>query len=374
MVQRLTSERIQLDGFLEAMEYFHREGWTDGLPVVPPTEELVQSFLEYVGLNPDLMIGEYADRARAITAEKLATNAVMAGCKQEYMPILVAACTAITKPQFSLNHLASMASPWPLLIINGPQVKDLGFNSGAYVFGPGARANATVGRALSLVLANCMEARPGGIQRGSMGHAARFGFCIAENEDTPWEPLHVEKGFDRNDNVVTVFPSGAGPTNLAGPDYPFSALQWAEKFTRTLANARYHFCFGTYVLVLPPPVQQVFVKDGWSKQDIRQYIMENSFTTVANLKVLGSWQYMGTDDGKPPTIKPDDETRKVYLFKRESWYEAKAWELSRQPDILIVIAGGDVGSFGAVVEPYPVAAEPVSQRVEPGAMQNNNNK
>ena len=212
----LNSERIVVDGYLHAMEHFWEQGWTDGLPVVPPTEERVREFLEHARLEPDEVVGEYRIRDRAITAEKLAINAVMAGCLPEYMPILVAACQAVTHPAFHLNHIASLASPWPLLIVNGPQVKALKFNSGVYVFGPGTRANATVGRALSLVLANCMEARLGGIQRGAMGHAARWGFCIAENEDTSWAPLHVERGFDRFANVVTAFPSGDCPTRSSG--------------------------------------------------------------------------------------------------------------------------------------------------------------
>src|SRR5262249_8241910 len=158
--------------------------------------------------EPAEVIGEYKIRERFITAQMLAINAVMAGCLPGYMPVLVAACRAGTHPQFHLHHIASLARPSPLLLINGPHVQGLRFNSGMSVFGPGTRANATVGRALSLVLGNCMEAKIGGIQRGAMGHAGRYALCIAENEDTLWAPLHVERGFDRAANVVTAFPSG----------------------------------------------------------------------------------------------------------------------------------------------------------------------
>jgi hypothetical protein len=363
----LSSERIAVDGYLQAMEHFWAQGWTDGLPVVPPTEDLVRECLAQVRLEPDEIVGEYRIRDRAITAEKLAINAVMAGCRPEYMPILVAACQAVTQPAFHLNHIASLASPWPLLIINGPQVKTLGFNSGVYVFGPGTRANATVGRALSLTLANCMEARLGGIQRGAMGHAARWGFCIAENEDTSWAPLHLERGFDRDANVVTAYPSGDCPTQVFGPAYEFAAEQWAEMLAMKLARTRFFFAIGAYVLVVSPGVQEVFAKAGWSKADLRRYIMDNCWETAADLKRMGHWWYDGSPTGKAPVVKPGDDQRRVYLFKREAWYENDVWYdagREREPDILIVVAGGDASPSAALIGPYDLATNPVSQEVK----------
>lgn len=132
----------------------------------PTTLVRVQEFLDYAGLDPETPVAEYQPRNRIITSEKPAINAVMAGCLPEYMPLLVAIFEAATAPELHLNHIASLDSPWPLVIVNGPQIKRLGFNSGMYVFGSGTRANAIVGRALSLVLSNCMEARIGEIQKG----------------------------------------------------------------------------------------------------------------------------------------------------------------------------------------------------------------
>ncbi len=368
MAKRLSSERMEMDGALQVMEHFLEQGWTDGLPIVPPTEERVREFLIYADLEPDHVVAEYRIRDRGITAEKLAINAVMAGCLPEYLPILVAACEAVTDPSFHLNHIASLASPWPMFIINGPQVKELNFNSGMYVFGPGNRANATVGRAMSLVLANCMEARIGGIQRGTMGHASRYGFCISENEDTQWEPLHVERGFNRDANVVTAYPSGDPPAHILGPMYEFSALQTAEMISMKLARSRFFYAMGSYVLVISPTLQETFVKDGWSKANLRQYVMENCYISAADAKRMGYWWYDGSPNGKAPVVETGDEDRKVYLFKREDWYENDIWfdaGRDREPDILIVVAGGDSWPCGAMVGPYDLAANPVSKEVKP---------
>ena len=127
---RLTSKRIEVADALECAEYFYRENMTDGLPVLPPTEQRVQQFLDAVALSPDTRIADITERARIITAEKLAINAVMAGCLPEYMPVLVAAVEGLADPGFKFNHLASMGSPWPLVIVSGPIVRTLGMNYG----------------------------------------------------------------------------------------------------------------------------------------------------------------------------------------------------------------------------------------------------
>ena len=178
----LISAAYELGSAFEAIEFCFEQGWTDGLPVVPPTESAVRAFLDRSGLEPDQVLGVIPERDRAVTAEKLAINAVMAGCKPEYMPVLVAAVEALTDPAFKFNHLASLGSPWPLMILSGPIVRTLGVNYGPWVIGAGCRPNATIGRALSLVVWNCAEGRIGGIQRGSYGHPGRFNsLCIGED-------------------------------------------------------------------------------------------------------------------------------------------------------------------------------------------------
>ena len=358
-----TSGSMAFEDTRQAIEHFFEQGWTDGLPVVPPTEKAIREFLEYVELEPHQIVAEYEPRVRQVTAEKVAINAVMAGCRAEYMPVVLTAIKAVTTKEFALNHIATTSSAWPLLIVNGPQVKEMGFNSGMYVFGPGTRANATVGRALSLILANCFDARTGGIQRGNMGHPGRFGFCIAENEDTPWEPLHVNRGFVRDANVVTAFPSGFSPTQFAIPRYQMSALQAAEVMARTLTHVAPGLTY--YLFVLSPPIQELFLREGWSKGDLQEYLLEHTTETVAELKRRGRWRHSGSPDGLPPEIEPGDEERRVYLLKREQYLD-ELWqpaELDRDPEVLIVSAGGDAGNFGALVTSHSAGTRPVSLEV-----------
>jgi hypothetical protein len=201
---QLTSKRIEVSDALECVEYFYRENMTDGLPVVPPTEARVRQFLDAVALSPDARIAEITERASLITAEKLAINAVMAGCLPEYMPVLIAAVEALADPLFKFNHLASLGSPWPMVVVSGPIVRTLAMNHARYVFGSGNRANATIGRAISLLLWNCCELRPDAIQRGDLGNAHRYSICIAENPDTAWQGLNEWEGFERTTSTVTV--------------------------------------------------------------------------------------------------------------------------------------------------------------------------
>ena len=216
---QLQSARISLDDEYAVTQYFWEQGWTDGLPIVAPTPDRVEVFLAAAGLEPEAMVGTYQTRATALTAEKLAVNAVMAGCKPEYMPVLVAAFEGLTDPAYRMNHMASLGSPWPLIIVNGPIVKEIGMTSGQYVMGGGNHANATIGRAVSLTMANCFGAKVGGVQRGCLGNPNRWSFCIAENEDTPWTPLHAQRGFQAEESAVTVFGSMNGFDQFVTPNF-----------------------------------------------------------------------------------------------------------------------------------------------------------
>src|SRR5215210_3279454 len=149
MASELGSARYEVPDTLEAIEFCYQQGWTDGLPVVPPTQERVAEFLAYAGLDPQTVLGQVADRGRAIAAEKVAINAVMAGCLPAYLPVVVAAIQAMCEEPFCLHgSMASTGGAAPLLIVNGPIRGQLGLNAGGNVFGPGYRANATIGRAI----------------------------------------------------------------------------------------------------------------------------------------------------------------------------------------------------------------------------------
>src|SRR5262249_23668930 len=251
---------------------------TDGLPVVPPSDERVQQFVDAVGLPPDAKIAELAERARVVTVEKLAINAVMAGCLPEYMPVLVAAVEALADPLFKFNHLASIGSPWPMLIVSGPIVRSLGMHHGRYLFGSGNRANATIGRALSLFLWNCCDVRPDAIQRGDLGNPSRYSLCVAENPDTAWEGLNEWEGYSRTTSTVTVASGyhlcmcrtiGSEPEALLAP----------------LIDAINHHEFspGCFVVTLPPTLEKLFMDEGWSKRRIRDFLFENCRRSVKDL-------------------------------------------------------------------------------------------
>ncbi len=180
----LTSRRIELDDPAEAMEFFYQQGWTDGLPVVPPTPKRVEEFLEYAGNLPGDILGMIPARNRVITAEKVAINAVMAGCLPNYMPVIVAAIEAMCQEEFNLHGIsATTGGTAPLLIVNGPAVQQLNINYGVNCFGPGVRANATIGRAIRLILMNVGGSIPGVLDKSCLGHPGKYSYCIAEDEE-----------------------------------------------------------------------------------------------------------------------------------------------------------------------------------------------
>ena len=215
----LTSNRYAFDDATEAIEYYLRQGWTDGLPIVPPTPQRVSQFLEYTGLSPSEIVGAEPVKGRVITAEKVAINAVMAGCLPEHLPVVIAAVEAMSETPFNFHGVSvSTAGTVVLTVVSGPIAKELAVNSGVSVFGPGHRANATIGRAVRLIISNVTGAVPGVLDKSTLGHAGKYTWCIAEAEDESlWEPLHVERGFSASQSAVTVF-AGLSPiqASIAG--------------------------------------------------------------------------------------------------------------------------------------------------------------
>jgi len=199
MAVTLTSKRYQVKDVGDAIEFCFAQGWTDGLPVVPPTPERVGAMLEAARLAPQQQVV-------SITAEKVAINAVMAGCKPEYMAVVVAAVEGIGDPAWSYHGPGtSTGGAAVLMIVNGPIARELDINCGDNLFGPGWRANLTIGRALRLVMRNVCGSRPGLLDRGTLGHPGKVSYVIAENEaESPWTPLHVERGFRPEQSTVTV--------------------------------------------------------------------------------------------------------------------------------------------------------------------------
>jgi hypothetical protein len=204
---KLASTRVSLDDDLDSIvDYFHSHGYTDGLPIVPPTEARVRAMLAGTRRQPEDSLGRIQPTDHEATVEKVAINAVMAGCRPEYMPVLVAAIEVMTKPEWLLGSMQSTTNPLtPMLILNGPIRARLKVNCGAGVMGPGWQANATIGRAIRLILLNVGGAAPGDVDKCTQGFVGKYGLCIGENEEeSPWPPLHVRRGFRAGESVVTV--------------------------------------------------------------------------------------------------------------------------------------------------------------------------
>jgi hypothetical protein len=323
----LHSARYAVDDPAHAIELCYERGWTDGLPVVPPTEAAVRQMLEAARLAPEQEIAFITNRQVAISAEKVAINAVMAGCRPEYMPVVVAAVEGIADPRWAYHGPGtSTAGAAVLLIINGPIARQLDFNSGDNLFGPGWRANATVGRAVRLVMRNVIGSLPGKLDRGTLGHPGKLSYTIAENEaESPWTPFHVERGLRPEDSAVTVMAAD-------GPH------QFYNQLSSTAAGILTTLCDDmrisgnvtgqpNYCLVLAGEHMRTIAGDGWSKADIRKFVFENTQNTVAHLK--------RTERLAGP-IKPGDDSALRPL-------------LANPEDLLVVAAGGRAGAFSAYI-------------------------
>lgn len=206
-VTTLHSRRIHAAAEDDPFEFFFEQGLTDGLPVVPPTEERVQRMLAETKRDPQEVLGTIGPNYGRATVEKVAINAVMAGCHPSYFPTILAVAEALSDEKFNAHALnVTTFSATPLTIINGPVRNEIGVNCGHNALGHGFRANATIGRMVRLCIMNIGGAKPHQITKATMGHPAQYTFCVGENEEeSPWEPLHVEKGFRLEQSTVTLF-------------------------------------------------------------------------------------------------------------------------------------------------------------------------
>ncbi|MCP5011473.1 MAG: thioredoxin family protein, partial [Aestuariibacter sp.] len=207
----MSARTLDVPPLVDEMEYLFERGWSDGLPVVPPTPERVVRMLAGTTRAPNDVVGIVPPNQAACTVEKVAINAVLAGCKPEYMPVLLAAVEAACLDEFCMHGLlATTYFSSPMIVVNGPVSQRIGMNSGGNALGQGNRANATIGRALQLIIRNVGGGMPGGIDRATLGTPGKYTFCFAEREyDSPWESLAVEHGFDADASTVTLF-GGSG--------------------------------------------------------------------------------------------------------------------------------------------------------------------
>jgi hypothetical protein len=325
----LASRRVELGELEDETEAMFDRGWTDGLPVVAPTEARVLRMLAGTTRPPDDPVAIIPPDLHECTVEKVAINAVMAGCKPEYLPVVLAAVESACTDEFNMHGLlATTYFSGPMVIVNGPVAAAIGMNSGLNALGQGNRANATIGRALQLVVRNVGGGRPGGVDRATLGNPGKYTFCFAEDEaGSPWEPLAVERGLPAGRSAVTLFAAaGLQPVVDQLSRNPESLARTFAACLRTNAHPKLPLAFDA-VLVVSPEHGRVFRDAGWDKARLRSELGSLLMLPGAEL-VRGA---AGIDEGIPEGL------RDVTLPK------------FRDGGLLIVHAGGTAGLFSAII-------------------------
>jgi hypothetical protein len=268
----LHSRRVTVSEGEDPFELMYAQGWSDGLPLVPPTPARVESMLAGSGHSPEEVVTVMAPDLVPLTVEKVAINAVMAGCRPEYLPVVLAGCEAIASDQFNIHGVAATTQfVGPVLIVNGPIRLALSMNPGINALGPGNRANLTIGRAVNLVVRNVGGSRPGEVDRSTLGSPAKVSLCFPEDEEaSPWDPLSVERGFARGESTVTAF-AGHGPHEIIDQKSR-SPEQLADSFAAQLLSVGHPnlMSFLDAVVVVVPEHRRVFSAAGWSKDRLAQ--------------------------------------------------------------------------------------------------------
>lgn len=254
----------------------YSRGFTDGLPVLPPTQSAVQEMIDQVGLPPDATVATLMPNDDPVTVELAAINAVMAGCRPEYLAVVLAAVKAVSHPDFNLLGIQTTTNPVaPVLLINGPIRGQIDINSGRGCMGPGWRANATIGRALRLILLNAAGGTPGDVDKATHGMPGKFTFCFGElEEQSPWAPYHVEHGWDAGRSTVTAF-GGQGTTNaITIYQKPETIVQVVAQSMRCVGYNAYRNAWGSPLIVMPPGHATIFHEHGWDKSRIQHELFE----------------------------------------------------------------------------------------------------
>jgi hypothetical protein len=329
------------DDFDELEDMFER-GWTDGLPVVPPTADRVAAMLG--AFDPDRSLGAVPPGLGEATLERVAACAVLAGCKPAYFPVVVAAVEAMLEPAFNLHGQAVTTSPpGQIVIVNGPVRDALELSSGMGALGPGRRANLTIGRAVRLVVQLTGRGEPGALDRATLGQPGKLSFCFAENEEaSPWEPLSVERGFPADASTVTLI-AGDAPLSISdhrsrAPEELAAALGWGAA---TLWSPNWWPIGAATLFVICPEHADTLAAGGWTKADVRRAIWEAVQRPAGELRRGEFTERVGGAADAEPIPKWDSPD-----------------------DILLIVAGGEAGRFSAVFGPcVGMDWSPVTQEV-----------
>ncbi len=325
----LRSRRVELAALEDEWEAAFDRGWSDGLPVVPPTPARVLAMLEGTSRAPDEVVAVVPPDLVECTVEKVAVNAVLAGCRPEHLPVVLAAVEAACTEAFNMHGLlATTYFSGPVVIVNGPIAAAIGMNSGVNALGQGNRANATIGRALQLVVRNVGGGRPGGVDRATLGNPGKYTFCFAEDEaGSPWEPLSVERGFAPDASTVTLFAGDGvrGVVDQLSRD-PESLCRSFAACLRAVPHPKLTTVFDAF-LVVTPEHARVFREAGWTKQQVHDRLIE--LTTL---------------DGDEIVAGAGDIAEGMPAF-----FAGNPIPKYRPGGLHLVHAGGDAGLFSAVI-------------------------
>ncbi len=342
----LRSRRLELADLDDEMEVLFDRGVTDGLPVTPPTEERVLRMLDGTSRAPDEVVAVVAPDLVEVTIEKVAINAVMAGCKPEHLPWVLAALEAACTDEFNIHGVLATTMPvGPVLICNGPGTRAIGMNSGVNVFGQGNRANLTIGRAVQLVVRNIGGGRPGEVDRAAHGNPGKLTFCFAEDEvGSPFTSLSVSRGFAPDDDTVTVF-AGEGPRCIVD-QLARDADQLANTFAACLRTSHHPKLVIGFdcLLVVGPEHARVFAEAGWDRERLLAELHRR-------LQIAGSELVRGAGDmaeGVP------------------QWLAGETLGKFRADGLLLAYAGGGAGLFSAMIGGWANGAtgsQPVTRKV-----------
>jgi hypothetical protein len=325
----LAARKIEYGGDDDPAEICYLRGWTDGLPVTPPTDVRVMRMLTGTKRRPDEIVGKIPPYLAECTVEKVAINAVMAGCLPEYLPVLLAALEAALEPVFTLHGvLATTYFSSPIIIVNGPVAKRIGMNSGMNALGQGNRANATIGRALNLIVQNVGGGRPGEADRAALGAPSKYTLCFAEDESDPdWEPLSVARGFPRGASTVTLF-QGHGVEAFVD-----QKSRTPEGLSRSIAMSLVKIGHprliqsARAVFVLSPEHYAIFREGGWDRKRIERALYEA--TIRPGREILAGLD--GVGEGVPAS-RADEMVPKFH-----------------EDGLMVVRAGGKAGLFSAIL-------------------------
>ncbi len=343
----MSAREISVNELSDPVEMAYERGWSDGLPVVPPTPERVWRMLQGTTRQPDEIVGLIPPDLAPCTVEKVAINGVMAGCKPEYMPVILAAVEAACLDEFAMHGvLATTYFSGPIVIVNGPIAQKIGMNAEGNVLGQGNRANSTIGRALQLVIRNVGGGKPGEVDRAAMGYPGKHGFAFAEREhDSPWKSLAEQRGFSADESTVTLF-AGGGVQGIMD-QLSRTAEGLAHSFAMSLQTvSHYKLAFATdAILVVSPEHARVFRQDGWSKQDLIDKIQE--ITKKPGSEIVRRSD--GNAEGMPEQFANADFSK------------------FRPGGLNIVHAGGTAGMFSAIIAGWvgsgPRGSVPVTVKI-----------